>query len=396
MDKSDLVTVADYERRARQAMPGAAYDTLFGTPTTSRGVWSTNRNNIAAFDAIKLRPRVLVDHTDRSKSTQVLGEKLDIPLMLAPVGNHQRAHPEGELATARAAASAGVLFVLSNNSSFTIEEVAGVATGPRWFQIYPLKDRGLTEILIRRADQAGYSGLVVTVDNPGHSSLERSAPYYYNLKANSVLRNLEGIDRPNLPTPANFLEHQVRDLRWSNLSWLRSITSMPLIIKGIQTVEDALICADNEIEAIVVSNHGGHALDDAVGTAEILPEIVDAVGHRMDVYLDGGVRRGSDILKAMAMGAKAVLIGRPIFWGLAVDGVDGLRHELEILRDELDTVMNLCGVSDIRKVDRQLVSGFSHGTDASGRLGTLASLLDKGYLTRAEFEHEKARLLKGL
>jgi 4-hydroxymandelate oxidase len=358
MSQLGQATIADYERRAREAMPGGSFDYLFGTPDTvnGRNVWSTDRNNVAAFDAVKFRPRVLLDRSGVCNlGTTVLGQTVELPVMLAPTGNHQRAHPEGELATARVSKQLGIIMVLSNDSSYTIEEVAEVG-GPRWFQLYLMRDRRLSENLVRRADEAGYEGLVVTIDNTGHRTHERDQRYFYQLKPNTSLRNYEGVDLPDLPNVENYRNLRNRDTSWQNIGWLQQITSMPLIVKGIQTVEDARTCADNGAAAIIISNHGGHALGDAAGTAEVLPEIADEVGDRLEVYIDGGVRRGSDVLKALAMGAKAVLIGRPIYWGLAVDGAEGLREVIEIMRDELETVMYLCGATDVTTVDRAVLS----------------------------------------
>ncbi len=207
-----------------------------------------------------------------------------------------------------------------------------------------------------------------------------------------------GIELPDLPDRDNFGDSFESALNWSDLEWLRSLTSMPLVIKGIQTAEDARLCAEHGVESLIVSNHGGHALEGTEGTVGMLPEVMDAVGDRVEVYLDGGVRRGTDVLKAVALGAKAVFIGRPIFWGLSVNGEDGLSHILEILRDELDVAMGLCGVTDVKKVDQSLVAGpgsDSTGAGIIGQLERLARLLEQGYLTRDEFETQKAKLLAG-
>ncbi len=389
-----LLTSPDYEARARETMPKALFDRLFGT--YGAPIMTSNTNNLAAFEALKLRPRVLADVSHRNLSTEVLGHEINFPVMLAPTGTHQRAHPQGELAAAQAAGSAGTIMGLSTASSYSIEEVAEVATGGLWFQLYFFRDRELTEILVRRAQQAGYSALMLTVDNLGARSRERESRYAYTLEAERILKNFVGIELPNLPNRDNFGDSFESALNWSDLEWLRSLTSMPLVIKGIQTAEDARLCAEHGVEGLIVSNHGGHALEGTSGTVELLPEVVDAVGDRAEVFLDGGVRRGTDVLKSLALGAKAVFIGRPIFWGLSVNGETGVRHILDILRDELDVAMGLCGQTDVKKVDRSLVVGpdsRSSGDGVIDQLERLARLLEQGYLTRDEFETQKAKLL---
>ena len=358
--------------------------------------WTTNTNNVAAFDRLTLRPRVLVDVSNRDLSTEVLGTKISLPVMLAPAGTHQRAHPLGELASARAAGSRGTIMGLSTSASYSIEEVAEVATGPLWFQLYFFPDRELTETLVRRAEQAGYTGLMLTVDNLGANSREREHRYAYSLDAERILKNFRTIELPNLPTRDNISESLDHSLNWSDLEWIRSITSMPLMIKGIQTPEDGRLCVEHGADALIVSNHGGHALEGTKGTIEMLPEIADVVGDRLEVYMDGGVRRGTDVLKALALGAKAVFIGRPIFWGLSVEGEAGVARVLDILRDELSVAMGLCGVSDVKLVDRSLVDYPGPSSQDGGfvsQLERLARLHEQGYLTREEFEAQKARVL---
>ena len=389
-----LLTVPDYEARTRQTMPTALFDRLFGTyggPTML-----SNTNNLKAMDGVKLRPRVLADVSQRDLSTEVLGNKISFPVMLAPTGTHQRAHPEGELASTKAAGIAGTILSLSTAASYSIEEVAEVATTPLWFQLYFFKDRELTEILVRRAEDAGYGALMLTVDNLGARSTEREQRYAYTLEAERILKNFVGVELPNLPNRDNFGNSFESALHWSDLDWLRSVTNMPIVIKGIQTAEDARLCAENGVEGLVVSNHGGHALDGTEGTIDMLPEVVDAVGNSLEVYVDGGIRHGADVLKCLALGAKAAFIGRPIFWGLSVDGQDGLSHILEILRDELDVAMGLCGLSDIKNANPSLVSypgSRNHRGGLIASLDRLVELLEQGYIERNEFDSLKAKLL---
>ena len=389
-----LLTIDDYEARAKESMPRGLFDRFFGE--LGAPDWATNTNNVAAFDRLKLRPRVLVDVSQRELSIEALGTKIDLPIILAPVGTHQRSHPLGELASARAAGSRGTIMALSTPSTYSIEEVAAVASGPLWFQLDFFIDRKLDEILVRRAENAGYTGLVLTVDNLGAQSRVRQYRYPYMLESEQPLANFIGIELPDLPTRDNINDHLAPSLTWSDLQWLRSITSMPLIIKGIQTAEDGRLCVDYGADALVVSNHGGHALEGSESTLEMLPEIVDAVGDGLEVYMDGGIRRGTDVLKALALGAKAVLIGRPIFWGLSVNGEEGVGHVLDILREELSVAMGLCGVSDLKLVTRNLVNypdGFGQNGGMVDQLERLVSLHERGYLTREEFETQKTKLL---
>ena len=274
-----------------------------------------------------------------------------------------------------------------------------MATGPLWFQLYFMRNREVTENLVRRADLAGYSRLILTVDNIGATSWvtgERDHLYSYSLEGERNLKNFVGLELPNVPTIENLQASFESDLKWSDLEWLRSITPMPLIVKGIQTAEDARLCVENGVDGIIVSNHGGHAVQCTKGTAEMLPEVVDAVGERVEVFMDGGIRRGTDVLKALALGAKAVFIGRTMLWALSVNGEAGVCHALEIVRDELDSAMGMCGVTDVKNVDRSLVvepNGGRRGDDVAGQLEQLASLVERGYLTREEFDTQKAKLL---
>ncbi len=386
-----LLTINDYESRAKETMPKALFDRLFGE--LGAPDWTSNTANVLAMESVKLRPRVLVDVSRRDLSTEVLGQRISLPVMLAPTGTHQRAHPAGELASARAAAAADTIMGLSTASSYSIEEVAQAAENPLWFQLYFFQNRELTEILVRRAENAGYAAMMLTVDNLGANSREREHRYAYILESERILKNFQGIELPDLPTRENFAESFESALNWRDLEWLRSLTTMPLVIKGVQTAEDARLCAENGVEALVVSNHGGHAMQGTDGAINMLPAIADAVGDRLEVYLDGGVRKGADVLKALALGARATFIGRPIFWGLSVAGEEGVRHCLEILRQELSVAMGLCGVTDARRVDPSVARNPAAEASPVADLERLARLLEQGYLTREEFEGQKARLL---
>ena len=395
--QNPLLTISDYETRAREIIPGDVFNRMFGTYGAHD--WVSNTNNVAAFDAIKLRPRVLVGVGHRELSTEVMGQQLSFPVMIAPADHHTRAHPQGELASAKAAGALGTIMAIATGSGYSIEEVAEAATGPLWFQLYFLRDRELDKILVQRAQRAGYGALLLTVDTPVPHSTPRQYRYSYFLETERIWKNFEGIDRPNLPKKDDVAASWELSLSWSDLEWLRSVTSMPFIIKGIQTAEDARLCLEHGVDGLVVSNHGGHGVEGTKGTIEMLPEVVDAVGDRVEVFLDGGIRRGADVLKSLALGAKAVFVGRAIFWGLAVGGEAGASRALEILRDELDVAMGMCGVRDVKSVDRSLVvepDDARRGDDAVGQLERLARLLEQGHLTREEFDTWKAKLLEAI
>ena len=388
-----LLNISDFEAKAREILPKALFDRMFGTYGAAD--WVSNTNNVAAFDAIKFRPRVLSGASRRDLSTHVLGQELSFPVMIAPADHHTRAHPDGELASARAAGASGNIMAIATRSGYSIEEVAEVATGPLWFQLYFMRDRELSEMLVRRAERAGYRALMLTVDTIAGYWREREHRYGGFMKSEMINKNFAGTPLSNPAQWDSFESMWDGDMSWDSLKWLRSLTSMPLVLKGIQTAEDARLCVEHGVDALVVSNHGGHAAQGTLGTVEMLPEIVDAVDGRLEVFLDGGVRRGTDVLKALALGAKAVFIGRPTFWSLAVDGEAGVRRVLEILRDELDVAMALCGATDVKNLDRSLVvaSDGNSGDNVVGQLERLAGLVERGYLTRDEFEGQKAKLL---
>jgi 4-hydroxymandelate oxidase len=363
-ESAGLTTVRAYEQRARELLPRSMWDSLFGDYGAAG--WETCTNNVDAFSRTSLAPHVLVDVSRRSLATTVLGSEISLPVLIAPLGHQQRVHAQGEAATARAAGRAQTLMILSTAASYSIEEVASVATGPLWSQLYFMRDRRVTERLIARAEDSGYRAIVLTVDNPGTTSRERDSPSSWKLEdeprlastleADRVFRNFRGLDLLDFEPITRQTFHGSFDssLTWADLEWLRERTTLPLVVKGIQRGSDARLCREHGVDGLVVSNHGGFALPNARGTLETLPEVVTECGA-VEVYIDGGVRRGTDILKALALGARAVLIGRAQVWGLAVDGEAGVEHVLELLREELYQAMGLCGVVDVRDVDRSLV-----------------------------------------
>lgn len=350
---NNLLTVAAYEARSREVLPPSLFDPLFGRYGDPS--WTTNTNNLDGFTALSLRPRVLRDVHRRNLATTVLGQSISLPIIIGPAGVQQMVHPDGELAVARAAAGANTLMALSAFSSFGIDDVLSASGSARWFQIFILRDRSLTEDVVSRAERAGFRALIVTVSNvgaPNHTptmTIPSASTRKPTAAANFAHRDGSG------PTIQELNSSIDSSVTWSDIDWLRSRTRMPLIIKGIQTVEDALLSIEHGASAVVVSNHGGRFLDHARATIQALPEVVDAVAGSAEVYVDGGIRKGPDVLKALAIGARAVLIGRAFFLGLAADGEPGVRGVLEILRQELDAAMAQCGVEDVMNVDRTIV-----------------------------------------
>jgi 4-hydroxymandelate oxidase len=338
-------------------LPSPLFDILFGTYGAPG--FETNTINIQEFDKLRLCPRVLMAAGHPCLETTVLGSDLPFPIMIAPTGNFQRVHPEAELAVARAAGELRTIMAVSTASNYSIEEIAAVASAPLWFQLYFFRDRGLNRMLVQRAEQAGYKAIVVTVDNVTARSRERDYELMdgqiHTIDPARLLTNLKGCEGPNTPTMKTLHESYEADLGWSDLEWLRTVTSLPLVVKGIQRAEDAALCAQHGIEGLIVSNHGGHVIRGSIATIEALSEVVDAAGSGVEVYLDGGIRRGSDVLKSLALGARAVFVGRATFWGLTVSGKDGVRTVLEILRDELAVAAGQCGVANVASADATLV-----------------------------------------
>jgi 4-hydroxymandelate oxidase len=361
------INLFEYEQLAKEHLSQMALDYY------SSGAWDevTLRDNRAAFERVKLQPRMLVDVSDRNLSTSILGQPLQLPLLIAPMAFQCLAHPEGEVATARAAASAGVGMVLSTMATKSIEEVAAgcqnFQNSLRWFQLYIHKDRGLTRALVEKADAAGYKALCLTVDAPVLGQRERDRRNEFALPLDLHLANLasiSGLDISHEKGESGLFTYFAQQLNaavtWSDLEWLQSISPLPLVLKGILRGDDAVRAVEYGAKAIVVSNHGGRQLDGAIASLDALTQIVTAVDHRAEVLLDGGIRRGTDILKALALGAKAVLIGRPILWGLAVAGQVGVAHVISLLQDELSIAMALSGCAKLQDIDSSLVKVSKH------------------------------------
>jgi 4-hydroxymandelate oxidase len=304
--------------------------------------------NVAAWRRIAIRPRVLVDVAERDLSTTVLGRAHPHPIFVAPTAFHRLAHEEGERATARGAAAAEALFCLSSLATATPGEVAAAApAGRRWFQLYMFKDRGVSRALVEAAVEHGYEALVITVDLPVLGVRDREVRSGYAIDAAELIPDVHSGSLPL--TDIGLLIDSA--LTWEDVEGFASASGLPVLIKGILTAEDAHLAAEHGAAGLVVSNHGGRQLDTVPSGADALPEVVEAVGGRLDVLVDGGIRRGTDVLKALALGAKAVMVGRPVVWGLAVGGAEGVESVLELLRGELDVALALAGVPRAADLD---------------------------------------------
>jgi len=355
--ETPLLNVADYARAARGKLPKDICDYYDGGALDE----ITLRENSAGWERLKLYYHVLAGVGNRQMGTAVLGQKISMPIAVAPTAFHKLACAGGEIATARAAKAAGTLFILSSLSNTAMEAVLAETTSPRWFQLYIYKDRGITAELVKRAEAARAEAIVLTVDAPGLGTRERDMRNRFTLAEGLCVENLSPLGKGKMPeVTGSGLAAYVRDnfksdLSFDDLDWLCGRTRLPVVVKGVCRRDDARHAAEHGAKAIVVSNHGGRQLDTAPATSDVLPHIAEAVGDRCEIYVDGGVRRGSDVLKALALGARAVLIGRPILWGLTVGGEQGAWEVLEILRRELDEAMLLCGCTTLRDIDESLL-----------------------------------------
>jgi 4-hydroxymandelate oxidase len=355
---NDVLNLFDLEKLAKEKLPQTSYDYF------ASGAWDevTLRENRAAFERIKVHYRVLVDVSKRDLSTTILGQKISLPIIFAPTAFHKLAHPDGELATVRAAGKAGTIMVLSSLSTICVEDVIRVATGPVWFQLYINKDREFTRNLVARVEVAGCTALMVTVDTPEWGRRERDVRNKFHLPPGLAAVNLlpsnecgEVIGQSGAGMGQAFSWMLDASLTWNDLDWLCSLTKLPVIVKGICRPDDANRAVEHGARGIVVSNHGARQMDTAPATIEVLSRCAEAVAGRVPVLLDGGVRRGLDVLKALALGATAVQIGRPVLWGLAADGQIGVETIINLLRDELDLAMALAGCASLKDVTTDLI-----------------------------------------
>lgn len=373
---SQILEIRDLQKLARRRLPKMFYDYI------NSGSWTeqTYRANESDFAEILLRQRVAVDMTNRSLASQMIGQPVSMPVALAPTGLTGMFHADGEMHAARAAEQFGVPFTLSTMSICSIEDVASVTSKPFWFQLYVMKDRGFIERLIERARAAHCSALVLTLDlqilGQRHNDLRNGLSVPPRLTASHLwqlvqrprwclnrlttnkhaFRNIVGHVKGVSDISSLFkwtAEQFDPQLSWDDIEWIKQRWNGPLILKGILDREDALTAANSGADAIIVSNHGGRQLDGARSAIAMLPEIVDAVGKQIEVHMDGGVRSGQDVLKALCLGAKGVHIGRPFLYGLAAQGQAGVTRALEIIRNELDLTMAFCGEREVTQLDRQ-------------------------------------------
>jgi isopentenyl diphosphate isomerase/L-lactate dehydrogenase-like FMN-dependent dehydrogenase len=348
------VNVADYERLAADRLEQGPLGYYAGGAGDER----TLRDNVAAYARHALRPRVLVDVSHVSTATTVLGTEVSMPVIVAPVALQKMAHPDGECGMARAAAAAGTIMTLSTIATAAPREVAAAAPGaPRWFQVYMFKDRGVTRAMIEEAIDCGYSALALTVDAPRAGRRERDFRTDFAVPDNVDMPAVTAaVGHTGGITVQEFFSLVDPSLTWKDLEQLVADSPVPVLLKGVQTGEDARLAVEHGAAGIVVSNHGGRQLDTVAATIDLLPECVEAVDGRIEVLVDGGVRRGTDVLVALAFGARAVLVGRPALWGLAVDGEAGARQVLEILRSEIELGQVLLGAPDTGAITRSHVS----------------------------------------
>ena len=350
------VNLFEFEPLAQQRLSRMAYNYIAG----AAGDEITLRRNRECFDALGLKPRVLVDVSQLDTTVEVFGQRLAFPILLAPAAYHKLFHPEGERATARGAGAVGATLVVSSLATTSIEEVGHAATGPLWFQLYVQRDRAFTRDLAQRAEAAGCRALCITVDTPVVGMRNREMRDDFHLPPGLESENLRALGpkaRKSGHASEGGIYSLVMDptLTWESVDWFRSFAKVPIILKGILAPEDARLAVEHGVAGLVVSNHGARNLDTTPATIEALPRVVEAVEGRIPVLMDGGVRRGTDVLKALALGARAVLIGRPYLWGLTAGGAAGVEQVVKILRMEFETAMALSGRPTIGKIDRSVL-----------------------------------------
>jgi 4-hydroxymandelate oxidase len=339
--------LADFEPAARERMPHAVYEFVAG----AAGDELTMADNKAAFDRLRLRPRVLRDMSSIATGVTLLGDTLPHPILLAPTSFQRMSHPEGEVATARGAGKVGAVFVLSTAGTATIEECVAASAAPVWFLLYWQSDRGFNRELVARVAAGGARALCVTVDTPTLGDRHRQQRAGFEVPAGLATPHFH--DRNTGLRRAGSGQHAV--LTWRDVEWLRSLTGLPLVLKGILDPDDAAQAIDVGADGIVVSNHGARNIDTLPATADALPAVAARVDGRVPLIIDGGVRRGTDVLKCLALGASAVMIGRPYVYALAVAGAEGVSHCVGLLRRELETAMALTGRASVQEIDGSLI-----------------------------------------
>ena len=357
-DPLDPLDLTALEAAARECLDRGVYDYIAGGADAE----ATVADNLAAWSRLRLRPHVLRDVAEVSTAATLLGRRVPTPLLVAPMAYHRMCHPDGEAASAAGAATAGALYVLSTQATMSVEDVAQAAPeAVRWFQVYVVRDRGWTAELVARAAAAGYRALVLTVDVPLLGNRLRDLRNDFRLPT--------GLKPANAPPAGASRQRELEvdvlaqagqfdpGLTPEVIGWLAERSGLPVVVKGVLRGDDAAACVDAGAAGIVVSNHGGRQLDTVVATADALAEVAAAVGDRAEVYVDGGVRRGTDVVKALALGARAVLVGRPVLWGLAVGGAAGVERVLSGLAGELRLAMALCGATEAGQLTPDLIAG---------------------------------------
>jgi 4-hydroxymandelate oxidase len=354
-----LLNLFEYERAAAERLAEPALGYLNGGANDE----VTLRGNRAAFDSIEIRYRTMVDVSSRQLNTSVLGTPVEFPVLIAPTAMQRLAHNDGECATARAAQRLGTVMIVSTTATTGLADVRKATTAPMWFQCYIYRDRGVTQTLLERARDVGYQAIVLTVDAPLLGRRERDVRQGFHLPEGLRLPNAELAGEGALTEAlgdSSLAQHLARThdsaLTAKDITWIKDITGLPVVVKGVVRADDARRAIDHGASAIVVSNHGGRQLDTAIPAIRALPEVVAAVGTRGEVYVDGGVRRGTDVIKAIALGARAVLLGRPVLWGLAVNGEQGVVDLLTLLREEIDLAMALCGCCSVADITADLIA----------------------------------------
>ncbi|RYQ81872.1 hypothetical protein Ahy_B10g100472 isoform B [Arachis hypogaea] len=339
--ENQITNVNEYEAIAKQKLPKMVYD-FYASGAEDQWTLKENRD---AFSRILFRPRILIDVSKVDMTTRILGFNISMPIMIAPTGMQKLAHPQGECAIARAASAAN-----------TIMEVASTGPGIRFFQLYMFKDRNLVTQLVRRAERAGFKAVVLTADRPFIGRREDDIKNGFRLPPNVTLKNFEGLDFGEKNKAGSSVSQTRRhidpSLNWKDVKWLQTITSLPIVVKGVLTAEDARIAVQAGVAGIIVSNHGARQLDYVPAPIMVLEEIVKAVEGRIGVFVDGGIRRGTDVYKALALGASSVFIGRAVVFSLAAEGEGGVRKVLKMLRDELQLTMALCGSPSLKHISR--------------------------------------------
>ncbi|GCE45931.1 4-hydroxymandelate oxidase [Thermosporothrix hazakensis] len=336
-----FIQTSQFEEAARQKVDEAAWCYL----ESGCGTEQTLRANIKIFEQYWIRPRVFVPMQAPDLNTTVLGSPVSMPILAAPIGFQRWFHPEGERASAQGTGQAQTLYVASSSATTRLEDIATAATGPLWFQLYLFEERDVSAELVQRAEAAGYRAIVVTVDTPWYGRKERFARGNYSMPGTLLKANLD--------------EHASgmvgSQYGWEVIDWLRSLTRLPILLKGVLTAEDARKALAHGVDGIIVSTHGGRQLDAALPSLLALPEVVEAVNGQIEVYFDSGIRTGTDVFKALALGARAVFVGRPLIWGLAVNGAQGVADVFAILREELEYAMMLSGCPAVSCIDRSLL-----------------------------------------